>query len=103
MPPSNSGTCEASGVRRPVYARRPALHATAEAVALAAWQSDLRGLDLASAVAAWRTAAGEAADAQGLHRRQSAAGAVLAVLGARPWPRTRGALARAVRHARRAG
>ncbi|RLU81121.1 hypothetical protein CTZ27_33315 [Streptomyces griseocarneus] len=91
------------GAWRPVYARRLALHATAEAVVMAAWRADVRRLDLASAVTAWRAAVGEAAEPQDVHRQQSAAGAALAVLTARPWRRTRGALVLAARRAHRAG
>lgn len=92
-----------TGVWRPVYARRQALHATADAIVLAAWKADTQGIDLAPAVAAWRQAIGEATDPRQDHRRQAAAAAVLGTLAARRWRRTRAALTTAAKHAHRAG
>ncbi|MGW1071574.1 hypothetical protein [Streptomyces sp. NPDC002537] len=91
------------GVWRPVYARRLALHATADAVVLTAWKADLRGIGLGPAVAAWRQTVGETSDPLGPHRRRAAAAAVLACLTAWSWPRTRKALAGAAQRAHRAG
>lgn len=91
------------GVWRPVYARRLALHATADAIVLAAWRADLHGINLAPALAAWRQAIGETADPATQRRRQAAAAAVLGTLAARNWRRTRTALALAAQRAHRAG
>ncbi|MEV8480333.1 hypothetical protein, partial [Streptomyces sp. NPDC051173] len=61
------------------------------------------GIDLAPAVVAWRQAIGESVDPNGRHRRQAAAAAVLGTLAARPWKRTRAAIALAAKRAHRAG
>ncbi|GAA3032253.1 hypothetical protein GCM10020000_06530 [Streptomyces olivoverticillatus] len=92
-----------TGIWRPVYAHRLALHATADTVVLAAWRKDTHGISLGPAVAAWRQAVGESTDTQRQHRRQAAAAAVLVVLAARSWRRTRRALATAAQRAHRAG
>ncbi len=91
------------GIWRPVYARRLALHATADAVVLTAWKADLHGIGLGPAVAAWRQMVGETADPPGPHRSRAAAAAVLACLTAWSWPRTGKALAGAAQRAHRAG
>lgn len=91
------------GIWRPVYARRQAVHATADAIVIAAWRADLHGIDLAPAVSAWRQAIGETADPATQNRRQAAAATVLTVLAARNWRRTRVALALAAKRAHRAG
>lgn len=91
------------GIWRPVYARRQALHATADAIVIAAWRADLHGIDLAPAVAAWRQAIGETVDPATQRRRQAAAAAVLGTLAARPFTRTRAALATAAKRAHRSG
>ncbi|MFF4403829.1 hypothetical protein [Streptomyces sp. NPDC001404] len=103
MPDATLQLRSLKGLWRRLYARRLALHATVEAVVLAAWRDDLPGLDLAPAVAAWRPVTEESADPWDQHRRESAAAAVLAILRARLWPRTRGALALAVQQAHRLG
>jgi hypothetical protein len=86
-----------------VYARRQALHATADAVVIAAWRADLHGINLAPAVTAWRQAIGETTDPATQRRRQAAAAAVLGTLSARSWSRTRTALALAAKRAHRTG
>lgn len=91
------------GIWRPVYTRRQALHATADQIVLAAWKADLAGIDLSPAIAAWRAAVGEALTPAQKHRREAATAAVLALLSARDWARTRAALALAARRAHRAG
>ncbi|MDR3079832.1 MAG: hypothetical protein LBV60_02695 [Streptomyces sp.] len=91
------------GVWKPVYARRLALHATADAIVIAAWHADLHGLNLAPTVAAWRLTVGETADPATQRRRHAAAQAVAATLAARSWRRTRTALALAAQRAHRAG
>lgn len=91
------------GVWRPIYTRRQALHATADHTILTAWKKDAAGLDLADAVAAWHQAIGENRQPADQHRRDTAAAAVLAVLTARSWKRTRDALAATAQHAHRAG
>lgn len=91
------------GIWRPVYAHRQALHATADAIVLAAWKRDAHGLDLAPAVAAWQQLLGESAAPEQRHRRQAAAAAVLGILTAWSWQRTRAAIALAARRAHRAG
>lgn len=88
------------GVWRPVYAHRTALHATADAIILAAWKRDAADLNLADAVADWDRPASETVDP---HRRQVAAAAVLAGLQAHPWKRTRAAIATAAKKAHRVG
>lgn len=91
------------GVWRPVYARRRALHATADALILTAWRRDTRGLDLAPAAQAWQGARAYNPDRDQRQDRQQAAAAVLAALQARNWDRTRHALAVASQKAHRAG
>ncbi|MFF3151814.1 2'-5' RNA ligase family protein [Streptomyces sp. NPDC057910] len=91
------------GIWRPVYARRQALHTTADAIVLAAWKTDLHGIDLAPAIAAWRQAVGETIDPATQKRRQAAAAAILGTLAARPFTRTRTALVTAAQRAHRAG
>lgn len=88
----------ATGVWRQVYGRRLALHAAADDVVLSAWRQDVRGLDLAQA-AAVLTESQQPTD----HRREAAAAAVLALLSARSWRRTRRALATAAKRSHRAG
>lgn len=102
MPDATLNLRSLKGVWRPVYARRQALHATADAIVLAAWRADLHGISLAPAVAAWRQAIGET-DPATQRRRQAAAAAVLGTLSARPWTRTRAALATAAKRAHRTG
>ncbi|MDJ0342281.1 2'-5' RNA ligase family protein [Streptomyces sp. H10-C2] len=92
-----------AGIWRPIYARRLALHATADRIVLTAWKADIQGIDLAPTLTAWRQAIGEAADPARDHRRQAAAAAVLGTLAARRWARTRAALATAAKRAHRAG
>ncbi|MFD7016129.1 hypothetical protein [Streptomyces sp. NPDC059928] len=103
MPSPTINLADAKGIWRPVYARRQALHATADAIVLAAWRADLHGIDLAPAVTAWRQAVGETADPATQRRRQAAAATVLGTLSARSWARTRAALALAAKRAHRAG
>jgi len=103
MPQARIQLSAPHGIWRPIYARRQALHATADAVVLTAWTSDLGGLDLGPAVAAWRHAIGESTDLVQQHRRQAAAAAILAALAARSWARTRTALALAASRAHQAG
>ena len=88
------------GVWRPVYARRTALHATADAIILAAWKRDAADLNFGDALAGWNRPAGETVDP---HRRQAAAATVLTALHAHPWKRTRAAIATAAKRAHRAG
>ncbi|MBX7464962.1 hypothetical protein K1Y80_02550 [Streptomyces sp. MAG02] len=103
MPSPTINLGDAKGVWRPVYARRQALHATADAIVLAAWRADLHGIDLAPAIAAWRQAVGETIDPATQKRRQAAAAAILGTLAARPFTRTRTALVTAAKRAHRAG
>ncbi|MFE4867722.1 hypothetical protein [Streptomyces sp. NPDC056682] len=103
MPSPTINLADVKGIWRPVYARRQALHATADAIILAAWRADLHGIGLAPAVAAWRQATGETVDPATQRRRQAAAAAVLGTLSARSWRRTRAALALAAKRAHRAG
>ncbi|MEV8523140.1 hypothetical protein AB0451_03130 [Streptomyces sp. NPDC052000] len=103
MPDATLQLRNLKGIWRPVYARRLALHATADAVVIAAWRADLHGLNLAPAVDAWRLVFGEALTPAERHRRQAAAQAVAATLAARNWRRTRAALALAAQRAHRAG
>ncbi|MEV5944408.1 hypothetical protein [Streptomyces sp. NPDC051994] len=103
MPDATLQLRNLKGIWRPVYARRQALHAAADAIVLAAWRADLHGIDLAPAVAAWRQAIGETTDPATHRRRQAAAAAVLGTLAARPFTRTRTALATAAKRAHRAG
>ncbi|MCC9307692.1 2'-5' RNA ligase family protein [Kitasatospora sp. RB6PN24] len=91
------------GIWRPVYARRQALHAAADATVLAAWRKDVTTVELGPAIAAWRRQLGEAADPAGRHRRDAAASAVLAALTAADWPAVRAALTLAAQQAYRAG
>lgn len=88
---------------RPVYTRRLALHATADAVVLAAWKTNTHGIDLAPAVSAWRHVVGEATDPLEQHRRQAAGAAILTALAAHSWQHTRQTLTEAARRAHRAG
>lgn len=90
------------GAWRPVVARRIALHATADALVLAAWQADTKGLSLRPATAAFRHAVGEVTASQ-QQRRQAATAAVLATLKASRWKRTLAALALAAQRAHTAG
>ncbi|WP_147267259.1 hypothetical protein [Streptomyces sp. SDr-06] len=103
MPDATLQIGSLQGIWRPVYARRLALHATADAIVSAAWRADLHGLNLGPAVDAWRLAIGEALTPAERHRRQAAAQAVAATLAARSWRRTRAALALAAQRAHRAG
>lgn len=91
------------GIWRPVYARRLALHAAADAIIVAAWRADIQGLNLAPAVDEWRMAVGEAADPMVQHRRDAAATAVLTTLATRAWTRTKAAIALAAKRAHHAG
>jgi hypothetical protein len=91
------------GIWRPIYTRRLALHATADAIVLAAWRADADGVDLAPAITAWRMAVGEAVDPMVQHRRDAAAAAILALLANRTWARTRAALTLATTRAHHAG
>lgn len=88
----------ATGVWRQVYSHRLALHAAADDVVLAAWRQDVRGIDLSQAAAVL----GETRQPTD-HRREAAAAAVLALLSARSWRRTRRALATAAKRSHRAG
>lgn len=103
MPDATLQLRNLKGVWRPVYARRQALHATADAIVIAAWRADLHGINLAPAVAAWRQAIGETTDPATQRRRQAAAAAVLGTLSARSWARTRAALTTAAKRAHRSG
>lgn len=87
-----------TGIWQPVYDQRLALHAAADDIVLKAWKQDVRGLDLSQAVAVL-TESRQPAD----HRREAAAAAVLALLSARSWQRTRRALATAAKRSHRAG
>jgi 2'-5' RNA ligase len=106
----NYGTVESAtiqlsspqGVWRPVYARRMALHATADAIVLAAWRADADGLTLRPALTAWRRTVGEL-DQQQQQRREAAAAMILAVLTSQAWKRLRAALALAIQRAYAAG
>lgn len=102
MPDATLQLRNLKGVWRPVYARRQALHATADAIVIAAWRADLYGINLTPTVTAWRQAIGETTEAN-QRRRQAAAAAVLGTLAARPWTRTRAALATAAKRAHRSG
>lgn len=102
MPDATVQLADPQGAWRPVVARRVALHATADAIVLSAWQADTKGLTLRSAAAAFRHAVGEATIAQ-QQRRQAAAATVLATLNARRWKRTLAALALAAQRAHAAG
>ncbi|MFB6568374.1 hypothetical protein [Streptomyces noursei] len=103
MPDATIQLRSLKGIWRPVYAHRIALHSTADAIVLAAWKRDAHGLDLAPAVAAWQQLLGESADPEQRHRRQTAAAAVLGILTAWSWQRTRAAIALAAKRAHRAG
>lgn len=103
MPAATIQLATPHGVWRQVYARRHALHATADATVLAAYQDDVRTVSLTAAVRAWRASIGEAADPALDQRRQTAAAAILAVLAARNWSRTRAALVAAIQRAYHAG
>ncbi|WP_188274407.1 hypothetical protein [Streptomyces sp. CBMA152] len=100
MPDATLQLGNLKGVWRPVYAHRTALHATADAIILAAWKRDAADLNLADVIAAWRQSTGETVDH---HRRQAAAAIVLTALHAHPWRRTRAAIATAAKRAHRIG
>jgi hypothetical protein len=102
MPPATIQLASPQGIWRPVYARRIALHATADAIVLAAWQADADTLTLRPAVTAWRRSVGEL-DQSKVQRRQAASAVILTRLTARPWKRTRAALALAAQRAHHAG
>jgi hypothetical protein len=102
VPAATISLASPNGVWRPVYARRIALHATADAIVLSAWRADADTLTLRPAVTAWRRAVGELDQAQ-QQRREAAAATVLAVLASRAWKRLRAALALAVQRAYAAG
>ncbi|GGX40613.1 hypothetical protein GCM10010341_73190 [Streptomyces noursei] len=99
MPDATIQLQNLKGIWRPIYAHRTALHSTADAIVLAAWRRDVRGLDLTPAV----VLAGEGADPAWQHRRRAAAAAVVGVLTAWSWRRTRAAIALAAKRAHRAG
>lgn len=88
----------AAGVWRQVYSHRLALHAAADDVVLTAWRQDVSGLDLTQAAAVL----GETRQPTD-HRGEAAAAAVLALLSARSWQRTRRALATAAKRSHQAG
>ncbi len=102
MPPATIQLASPHGVWRPVYARRIALHATADAIVLAAWRADIDGMTLRPALATWRRAVGELDQGQ-QQRREAAAATVLTVLASRAWKRLRAALALAIQRAYAAG
>lgn len=78
-----------SGVWASLHPRRQALHATADALVLDAWQQDTAGIAFAALVARYRRqAAGQDAE----HRYQVALSLILGVLLARTMLRTRTAL-----------
>lgn len=83
-------TRKLTGVWKQVHPRRNALHATAAALTLAAWQDDLAGLALGRLVMKYRRQTG-GMDRD--HRYQVALALILAALLAQPWVRTRTALA----------
>jgi hypothetical protein len=103
VPAPTINLAQPHGIWRPIYARREALHTTADALVIAAWKADLDGLTLAPAIAAWRQAVGETISPAQQQRRAAAAAAVLALLAARTWARTRAAIAEATRRAHRSG
>lgn len=100
MPDATLQLGDLKGVWRPVYAHRAALHATADAIILAAWKRDAADFSLAAVLADWNRPAGETVDT---HRRQAATAAVLGALQAHPWRRVRAAIATAVKRAHRIG
>ncbi|MET9073845.1 hypothetical protein ABZX95_17095 [Streptomyces sp. NPDC004232] len=103
MPAPTINISDTKGIWRPVYAHRQALHATADHLVLDAWRRDIAGINLRDAVAAWRQQAGEALTDAQRSRRDAAASAVLSVLSARSWRRTKAALAAAAKQAHRVG
>lgn len=101
MPPPSINLKAPTGVWRPVYAHRSALHGTAEQTVLAAWQADVIGVNLAPAVRAWRER--DAPDMTPAERLQAAASVVLACLSAASWSGTLQAVAAVAQRAHRAG
>lgn len=103
MPDATIQLADLRGIWRPVYARRQALHATADAIVIAAWRADTHDIDLGPAITAWRQSIGETEDPATQHRREAATATVLALLSTRTWTHLRTALALAAKRAHRAG
>ncbi|MFF0409066.1 hypothetical protein ACFYUY_01350 [Kitasatospora sp. NPDC004745] len=97
MPDATIQLASPHGAWRPVYARRLALHRTADDVIAAAWAADTADLILARPAHWW------AAESASPDDREAAAAAVLAVLAATDFTRTRTVIRTAAIRAHRAG
>lgn len=101
MPDPEIKLAAPTGVWRPVYVHRTALHATADTLVLAAWQADLAKVSLAATIRDWQTHTSPTQSPA--ERLQAATAAILAFLSTLPWARTLAALALNARRAHRTG